>query len=1022
MKKSLLLVVVLFITTIVFGQTVPEILYYKFDGTGTSVPNLASSPPAGTATATIVGGLTQSGTNNGLCGGALVGVGGSSSTNYVNTGWNTALGTGAWTIMFWTNNIPNNTTLHYQFGDASASSFRCFNNGVAGAGNWMLRGPVTDVLCTGCAPVGAVPSVTAFVYDPVAGNIKAYHNGVLNNTVAQGALNINGANFTVGAQGGSTGMGAGQLMDEFRFYNRALPPAEILAVTGGCYPFISVPNDAGVASVDSPDVFCAGPQDVWATVQNFGNNQIDTVTVNWSYNGVIQTPVNVYQLIDTANGTNPDKIQVLLGSKTITTVDTIIAWTSMPNNQIDTVTSNDTSSVKIVGPSMSGTFTIGGVSPNYPNFTSAVADLNTFGVCGPVVFNVRTGNYNEQISLGTINGTSSTNTITFNGSGRDSVILNFSSTLSTANYTIDLNGASFVTFQNIGIYAYGQTYGRVINYSATSDNITFDNNYIVGDTTPTTTSTNMTLVYCSNGNNSNNSVFTDNIFKGGSYAMYMYGSSTTSLAQGLVVDNNSFSGHYYYGIRAYYQDAPQINNNMIDLSLSPYTGTMYGIYEQYCDNASEVTGNIINMLRSQSSYGIYLGNNDGTSTNKGLVSNNMVALGDTNNTSSTNYGMYVTNSGNQDIYNNSINDLGNGTNTRGVYITGGGLINFVNNNISGFNGYNIYLTSSFSLTASDNNNFYNKNGNVGYDGSIAQATLAAWQSATGGDGNSVSADPQFYAQNDLHTCAQALDGAGMSLSSITTDIDGDIRNASTPDIGADEFAALVGSFLGPDTSICANDSIMIGVSVPGTYLWTPTGDTTGTVWVSPGSYSVIASTVCGSGNDAIVIGTLPSATASFTSSISFLTHTFTNTSTNATSYYWDFGDGNNSTLTNPVHVYAMADTFTVTLIAFGDCGNDTTTQQVTPNTVGLDEYNFTNGLVVSPNPNNGQFAVSITLADNESVKMEVIDITGRVVYTENVSGKEGQNTVNVNLANAKGVYFIKLTSKLGTAVERVVIK
>ncbi len=55
----------------------PEVLHYKFSGTGTSVPNLASSPPVGTATATIMGGLTQGSPdlNYGGGGGSLIGTG-----------------------------------------------------------------------------------------------------------------------------------------------------------------------------------------------------------------------------------------------------------------------------------------------------------------------------------------------------------------------------------------------------------------------------------------------------------------------------------------------------------------------------------------------------------------------------------------------------------------------------------------------------------------------------------------------------------------------------------------------------------------------------------------------------------------------------------------------------------------------------------------------------------------------------------------------------------------------------------
>ncbi len=51
------------------------------------------------------------------------------------------------------------------------------------------------------------------------------------------------------------------------------------------------------------------------------------------------------------------------------------------------------------------------------------------------------------------------------------------------------------------------------------------------------------------------------------------------------------------------------------------------------------------------------------------------------------------------------------------------------------------------------------------------------------------------------------------------------------------------------------------------------------------------------------------------SSIDYLEYTFTNSSTNATSYEWDFGDGNTSTEESPTHVYATHGIYTVTLTA-----------------------------------------------------------------------------------------------------------
>lgn len=62
-------------------------------------------------------------------------------------------------------------------------------------------------------------------------------------------------------------------------------------------------------------------------------------------------------------------------------------------------------------------------------------------------------------------------------------------------------------------------------------------------------------------------------------------------------------------------------------------------------------------------------------------------------------------------------------------------------------------------------------------------------------------------------------------------------------------------------------------------------------------------------------------TAQFTSSKEGNTVTFTNTSINASSYSWDFGDGSTSTETNPVHTYAADGEYTVTLTASDDLGN-----------------------------------------------------------------------------------------------------
>ncbi|MDD4489480.1 MAG: PKD domain-containing protein [Paludibacter sp.] len=69
-------------------------------------------------------------------------------------------------------------------------------------------------------------------------------------------------------------------------------------------------------------------------------------------------------------------------------------------------------------------------------------------------------------------------------------------------------------------------------------------------------------------------------------------------------------------------------------------------------------------------------------------------------------------------------------------------------------------------------------------------------------------------------------------------------------------------------------------------------------------------------------------TASFTYEAEDLTVTFTNTSKDATSYVWDFGDETTSTEANPVHTYAEAGDYTVTLTAKNGDESKTVTEEI----------------------------------------------------------------------------------------------
>lgn len=128
---------------------------------------------------------------------------------------------------------------------------------------------------------------------------------------------------------------------------------------------------------------------------------------------------------------------------------------------------------------------------------------------------------------------------------------------------------------------------------------------------------------------------------------------------------------------------------------------------------------------------------------------------------------------------------------------------------------------------------------------------------------------------------------------------------------------------------------------PTSFNWVFQGGTPGTstlpnpliTYNSPGQFDVqlTVSNVAGSNTllltDFIEVGSLPHS--DFDYFINGLQVTFSNQSQNSTGSIWLFGDGEQSNQNNPTHVYNDDGVYTVTLIAVGTCGNDTSTAQIT---------------------------------------------------------------------------------------------
>ncbi len=103
------------------------------------------------------------------------------------------------------------------------------------------------------------------------------------------------------------------------------------------------------------------------------------------------------------------------------------------------------------------------------------------------------------------------------------------------------------------------------------------------------------------------------------------------------------------------------------------------------------------------------------------------------------------------------------------------------------------------------------------------------------------------------------------------------------------------------------------------------------------------------------------------SGVSLLDVQFEDKSTNSTSWYWDFGDGNNSTEQHPVHTYAAEGDYTVTLTASGVGGNTTTVQNITVMLHAPRGYGLYVEKVFKPNMTSWDFMGGISSVYRDSV-------------------------------------------------------
>jgi hypothetical protein len=224
------------------------------------------------------------------------------------------------------------------------------------------------------------------------------------------------------------------------------------------------------------------------------------------------------------------------------------------------------------------------------------------------------------------------------------------------------------------------------------------------------------------------------------------------------------------------------------------------------------------------------------------------------------------------------------------------------------------------------------------------------------------------------------------------------------------------------TAVCDGSPVNLIAFGANNYTWSttqtgamisviPTGATSTYSLNGSNMYNCVAQAI-----QAIAVNPLPTVTAQSDRSVACVGEPINLTAGGAANYQWvsnmSYYQGS-AVVLNP---NAGTIVYTVTGTDVNGCFKSVTVVQEVYNCVGMNEHSTSlSGLAVYPNPNNGNF--SVELNNGLSKTIEIMDMTGRMIFSE--SRTENLIQVNVNhLAN--GIYYVRVKSDNAVEILKVV--
>ncbi len=217
----------------------------------------------------------------------------------------------------------------------------------------------------------------------------------------------------------------------------------------------------------------------------------------------------------------------------------------------------------------------------------------------------------------------------------------------------------------------------------------------------------------------------------------------------------------------------------------------------------------------------------------------------------------------------------------------------------------------------------------------------------------------------------------------------------------------------PDMEDGGVELVISGGDAPYGVQWS-TGATSLDLSAGPGAYSAVVSDANGCeiaiGDFTVISGPAPEALASVVSTTVLTGEEvqFTSTSDDASTFAWDFGDGNTSDEQNPQHVFEVPGTFQVTLsVSNGTCSSSTVIEMNVEVSTGVSEMSQGS---MSAWLNGDNLVVEHGFADQYPLLLEVMNEAGQLHQQYRVAGPAGRLTIPAAELSS-GIWYLRVSNQ-----------